>query len=185
MTLHSGLSDEELVVLAKQGNQEAFTLLYRRYFDAVYKRVSYAVPEIDVQDVTQEIFIALLRSLKGFEGRALFRTWFRTLTTRQIAEYYRNKHRKGADVPLQSDESMDIPDNSYQDVEGQILVRKALSELPAQYREIILMRFAEDLPFNEIAKLNHSHPEAAKSLFRRAISALNQKLEQQDARETI
>lgn len=88
-------------------------------------------------------------------------------------------------MPLQSDESMDIPDNSYQDVEGQILVRKALSELPAQYREIILMRFAEDLPFNEIAKLNHSHPEAAKSLFRRAISALNQKLEQQDARETI
>jgi RNA polymerase sigma-70 factor, ECF subfamily len=186
MTFHSSLSDEELVNSAKQGDLDAFTSLYRRYFSVVYKRVCYVIPEADVEDVTQEIFIALLRSIKGFEARALFRTWFRTLTTRQIAEYYRTRSRKELTSPLKLDEIENIPDHdSRQSVESQIWVRKALNELPEQYREIILMRFAEGLSFNEIAGLLNRHPEGTKSLFRRAISSLSQKLEENDVRETI
>jgi RNA polymerase sigma-70 factor (ECF subfamily) len=185
MTFHSSLSDEELVNSAKQGDLNAFTSLYRRYFGSVYKRVCYVIPEADVEDVTQEIFIALLRSIKGFESRALFRTWFRTLITRQIAEYYRNRRRKEIKLLLKLDEIEDLPDNnSHQDVESQIWVRKALNELPDQYREIILMRFAEELSFSEIARLLNRHPEGTKSLFRRAISALSQKLEEKDVLET-
>jgi RNA polymerase sigma-70 factor (ECF subfamily) len=185
MTLHTNVSDEELVNSAKQGDLDAFTSLYRRYFNVVYKRVSYVIPEADVEDVTQEIFIALLRSINGFQARALFRTWFRTLTTRQIAEYYRNRSRKaGNSVNL--DEIENFADHhSRENLESRILVRKALSELPEQYREIILMRFAESLSFNEIASLLNRHPEGTKSLFRRAVSALTQKLEEKDVHETI
>lgn len=185
MDLHSSLSDEELVNSAKQGDLNAFTTLYRRYFNVVYKRVCYVVPEADVEDVTQEIFIALLRSIKSFEARALFRTWFRTLITRQIAEYYRNRRRKETKLQLKLDEVEDLPDNKHRpDMESMILVRKALNELPEQYREIILMRFAEDLSFNEIARVLKRHPEGTKSLFRRAISALSQKLDEKDVLET-
>jgi RNA polymerase sigma-70 factor (ECF subfamily) len=187
MTFHNNsLSDEELVNLAKQGDLDAFTSLYRRYFRVVYKRVSYLIPEVDVEDVTQEIFIALLRSIKSFEARALFRTWFRTLTTRQIAEYYRNKSRKVSNSSLNLDEIEGFPDHhSRESMESQILVRKALNEIPEQYREIILMRFVENFSFNEIASLLNRHPEGTKSLFRRAISALTQKLEEKDVQETI
>ena len=186
MTFPSNLSDEELVNSAKQGDLDAFTSLYRRYFSVVYKRVCYVIPEADVEDVTQEVFIALLRSIKNFEARALFRTWFRTLTTRQIAEYYRNKNRKISSSLLELDEIENLADHhSHENIELQILVRKALNELPEQYREIILMRFAEDLSFNEIAGLLNRHPEGTKSLFRRAISALTQKLEEKDVQETI
>jgi RNA polymerase sigma-70 factor (ECF subfamily) len=186
MIFHSNLSDEELASSAKQGDLDAFTSLYRRYFNVVYKRVCYVVPEADVEDVTQDIFVALLRSIKGFEARALFRTWFRTLTMRQIAEYYRNKSRKVSNSSLRLDEIEDFPDRtSHENAESQILVRKALNELPEQYREIILMRFAESLSFNEIAILLNRHPEGTKSLFRRAISALTQKLEEKDVQETI
>jgi RNA polymerase sigma-70 factor, ECF subfamily len=185
MTFHSSFSDEELVILVKQGDLDAFTSLYRRYFSVIYNRVCYAIPEADVEDVTQEIFVALLRSIKGFKAKALFRTWFRTLTTRQIAEYYRNKRRKENSPALKLDIIENLPDHNFrEDVESQIWVHKALNELPERYREIILMRFAEDLSFNEIAILLNRHPEGTKSLFRRAISALSQKLEEKDVRET-
>jgi len=185
MTLHSSLSDEELASSAKQGDLDAFTSLYRRYFSVVYKRVCYVVPEADVEDVTQEIFIALLRSIKGFQGKALFRTWFRTLTTRQIAEYYRNKSRKDGNLSLRLEAIEGLQDHGFhENAESRIWVRNALNELPEQYREIILMRFAEDLSFNEIAKLLNRHPEGMKSLFRRAISALSEKLEENDVRKT-
>jgi RNA polymerase sigma-70 factor, ECF subfamily len=186
MTFHNGPSDEELAYLAKQGDLDAFTSLYQRYFNVVYKRVYYLIPEADVEDVTQEIFIALLRSIKGFQGKALFRTWFRTLTTRQIAEYYRNKSRKDGNLSLRLEAIEGLSDHGFhENLESRIWVRKALNELPEQYREIILMRFAEELSFNEIASLLNRHPEGAKSLFRRAISALSEKLEEVDVRKTV
>ena len=187
MAFDSSLSDEELVNSANQGDLDAFTFLYRRYFGIVYNRVCYIIPESDVEDVIQEIFIALLRSIKNYEAKALFRTWFRTLITRQIAEYYRNRSRGEAKPPLQLDDIENLPDHSISrdEVEAQLLVQKALNELPDHYREIILMRFAENLSFDEISKLINRHPEGTKSLFRRAIGALSQKLEENDVRETI
>jgi RNA polymerase sigma-70 factor, ECF subfamily len=186
MSFDSSLSDEELVNSAKQGDLEAFTYLYRRYFSVVYNRVYYIIPESDVEDVIQEIFIALMRSINGYQAKALFRTWFRTLITRQIAEYYRNKSRTMNRPPLKLDDIENIPDhNSREAAESEIWVRHALNQLPEHYREIILMRFAENLSFNEIAKILNRNTEGTKSLFRRAIGALTQKLEEKDVRETI
>jgi RNA polymerase sigma-70 factor (ECF subfamily) len=186
MSLDNDLSDEELVHSAKQGDLDAFTYLYRRYFNVVYKRVCYIIPESDVEDVIQEIFIALLRSIKGYEAKALFRTWFRTLITRQIAEYYRKQGRGENRPPLPLDEIENLPDHhSSEDVDAQISVRRALGQLPESYREIILLRFAENLSFNEIARVLNRHPEGTKSLFRRALGALSQKLEEKDVRETL
>ena len=185
MIFHNNLSDEALANLAKQGNQDAFISLYRRYFGVVYKRVSCVIPEADVEDVTQEIFIALLRSIKGFEAKALFRTWFRTLITRQIAEYYRNTSRKHINSQLELSEIENISGSSDENVESRFLVNQALNKLPEQYREIILMRFAEDLSFKEIAKLLERNLEGTKSLFRRAIRALSQKLEEKDVLESL
>lgn len=187
MSFDSSLSDEELVNSAQQGDLDAFTYLYRRYFGVVYNRVCYIVPEADVEDVIQDIFIALLRSIKGYEAKALFRTWFRTLITRQVAEYYRNRSRGESKPSLQLDEVENLPDqsSSREEVEAQVLVQKALNQLPEHYREIILMRFADNLSFEEISRLLNRHPEGTKSLFRRAIGALSQKLEETDVREII
>jgi hypothetical protein len=68
-------SDEELARSAQQGKQDAFVMLYERYFPNVLARVRFKVPENDVEDVTQEIFIAVMKSLGGFKGQAKFSTW--------------------------------------------------------------------------------------------------------------
>jgi len=62
-------------------------------------------------------------------------------------------------------------------MEERIYIQRALQQLPENYREIILLRFAEDLQFNEIADLTNQNLEATKSLFRRAIAALRTHLE--------
>jgi RNA polymerase sigma-70 factor (ECF subfamily) len=65
-------------------------------------------------------------------------------------------------------------------MEDRIALRRALSKLPEQYREVILLRFAEGLQFNEIAEFLKQNPEATKSLFRRAMSALRKTLDVRD-----
>lgn len=181
----SSSSDSMLVRLAQQGNRDAFTGLYERYLPMVYKRVKYAVPERDVEDVTQDIFIAVLRSLKSFKGDALFSTWLRTLTKRRIADYYRRKNPAEHELDVDVGEADDLigegdasPASSLDDA---IVIRKAMQGLPDDYQDIVLLRFAEGLQFNEIAQLRGQSLEATKSLFRRAIAALRRQMGEPDA----
>ncbi len=177
-------NDEMLVRCAQQGDILAFNTLYERYLDEVYRRVRYTVPEADVEDITQEVFIAVIRSLKDFRGDAKFRTWLYTLTSRKIADYYRRRDPVDFQIKAsQGDDEMDeiamIPDGtSYTTVDDMILVRQALKRMPERYQEVILLRFADDLPFIEIAGRMNQSLEATKSLFRRAIAMLQTVLEE-------
>jgi RNA polymerase sigma-70 factor (ECF subfamily) len=172
MTSHPRLLDEEeLVRSAQQGKLEAFTALYEHYFPIVYNRIRYLAPDEDIEDIAQEVFISTMRSIKGFRGEAKFGTWLRTLTSRQVADYYRRRHRP--ETPL--DESLRAPHDPAVSEEA-LLLRQAFRKLPPKYREILLLRFAESMPFKEIALLQGHSLEATKSLFRRAISALHKQV---------
>lgn len=178
MIVQPAESDELLIQKFKDGNSNAFNELYQRHLPGVYKRVRYMVPEQDVEDTTQEVFIAALRSLPSFRGEAQFGTWLRTLTNHKIAEYYRKSNRKREAPKVPFNEAREYSDGSTSDqMEEQIALRKALQQIPDQYQEVILLRFIEDLPFSEIAELNGQHLEATKSLFRRAVSALRDQLD--------
>ena len=172
------VSDETLIRQFKEGRREAFTVLYQRYLPGVFRRVRYVVPESDVEDVTQEVFIAALKSLSSFRGEAQFSTWLRTLTNHKVAEYYRKRNRKQEAPQVPLFEALGHTEGSTSKVmEERITLRKALQEIPEQYREVILLRFAEGLQFNEIAELTGQNLEATKSLFRRAMSALRNHLD--------
>ena len=172
-------NDTSLVSLIQKGDKEAFNMLYSRHFPAVYKRVRYTIPDNDVDDITQEIFIAVMRSISSFRGRAKFSTWLRTLINRQVADYYRKRQHKAEEVNLYdfklASERDDVGSKQHDE---RITMRRALKKLPTEYQEIILLRFAEGLRFKEIATELNKHPEAVKSLFRRAIIALKTVLEE-------
>jgi RNA polymerase sigma-70 factor (ECF subfamily) len=164
-----------------QGDLLAFDSLYNRHVRAVYNRVRYVVPETDVEDVTQEVFLAALCSLPSFRGEAQFSTWLRSLTNFKVAEYYRRRSRKKETMQVdlvhaerRSDQSNTILP------EDRMALQSALNHLPNHYREVILLRFADGMQFNEIAKKLKKNPEAIKSLFRRAISTLREKMELKD-----
>lgn len=171
-------SDELLIQKFKDGSKEAFDVLYYRHLPKVFKRVRYVVPESDVEDVTQEIFIAALKSLPSFRGDSKFGTWLRTLTNHKVAEFYRRRSRKQEPqiAPL-SDAVSQVAGGTSQAMEDRIFLQRALQNLPENYREVLLLRFAEDMQFNEIAEHTNQNLEAVKSLFRRAVAALRNHME--------
>jgi RNA polymerase sigma-70 factor, ECF subfamily len=184
MPLQASLDDEELVRSAQTGKQDAFTQLYERYLPIVYTRVRFKIPDEDVEDITQEIFIAVMKSLNSFKGNSKFSTWIWTLTNRKIADYYRSRrlrflHTEQREEKLErSLTNDDGASNSHQD--DLVTIRRALQKLPETYQEIILQRFVDQLPFCEIAAQNHQSLEATKSLFRRSVSALRKEMKVDD-----
>jgi RNA polymerase sigma-70 factor, ECF subfamily len=167
------VSDEHLAKQAQLGDREAFLTLYNRYLNRVYNRVRSKVPPSDVDDVTQEIFIAMMRSLDKFEARSRFNTWLYTIVNRQIAEFYRKRSRSAEKQAVEFDlvgYLLAAPENENMDQELQI--QKAFTSLPEHYQEIILARFADGLSFAEIAESRGQTLEAVKSLYRRAIQTI-------------
>ena len=168
--------DTELVKLAQQGNQDAFGALYNKYLPTVYKRVWFSIPHQDVEDVTQEIFIAAIKSIASFRYEAQFSTWLRTITNRQIADYYRSRRWKASqsEFEIETIETNKMPAliTNQENIDEIIHLRRELINLPEHYREIILLRFVDGMKFKEIAQVLGKSMEATKSLFRRAISEL-------------
>lgn len=176
-------SDETLVRLVQGGELAAFNTLYERYLPVVFGRVRCVIPESDVEDVTQEVFIAAMKSLDSFRFEAKFSTWLRTLVNRQVADYYRARKPQEPDLSIElvGEES---ERNAKLSVDGEldgrddvIILRQALKQLPENYREVIVLRFVEGLRFEEIARLQGQSLEATKSLFRRAIALLSKRVQ--------
>ncbi len=179
------LADEELVRRAGQGSLDAFNTLYERYLPKVYNWVRCVVPEPDVEDVTQETFIAVMKSLRGFRGNSKFSTWLHTLTSRRVADYYRMRGNAQArassdlaDVENHPAPGASGPNSAENDT---LMLRLAIARLPERYKDIVRLRFAEGLQFSEIAEISGLSLEATKSLFRRAIAALRSEMGETNA----
>lgn len=167
------VGDKHLIEKIQSGNKDAFLELYNRYINKVYRRVKSRIPVSDVEDVTQEIFIAVARSIHKFEKRSKFNTWLYTIVNRHIADYYRKANRTSDTDAVDIEAETLSPQLSVTHaVDEKIIMQQALIQLPENYQEIILMRFADGLTFAEIAHRRGQSLEAAKSLYRRAIKSL-------------
>lgn len=175
------IQDDNLALQAKQGSQEAFTTLYNQYLGKVYGRVKSRIPIQDVEDVVQDIFVAVIRSLDSFEQRAAFGTWLYTIVNRQIADFYRKRSRTvaGQHPTVSLDDVERVADITLLDrdaLDEQAQLQQAMSSLPEHYQNVIFMRYVDKLTFAEIAQRRGQTLEAVKSLNRRAVQALRDKI---------
>jgi len=170
--LSDSTSDEALAEMAQSGDHLAFETLCNRYLSITYSRLCALLPPHAVEDVTQEVLIATLRGIKRYRGRSKFRTWVAGIIRNKVADYYRKQSRRPDTLPL--DHEMTGNPTVRDKWEEHAQVRIALCRLPGHYQEIILLRFSEGLSFRQIAKALDISLEAAKSRYRRAVTALAQ-----------
>jgi len=168
-------NEEYLARRAQQGDREAFLRLYDLYLDKVYNRVKGRVPSQYVEDVTQDIFVSVARSIPRFRQRSRFGTWLYTIVNRRIADFYRQygRYSEQRAVSLKHGEHLPSePPFESEYSEECALMRRALNNLKPDYQNVILLRFADGLTFAEIAEQRGQTLEAVKSSYRRAIQAL-------------
>lgn len=178
MSAHYDLSDKVLARKARSGDRAAFEVLCDRYLAAVYNRLRALLPLEAVEDVTQEVFLSAMRSITHYREQAAFRTWLTAIARHKVADYYRRHGRRPEGASIEGEE-IDPP--ALDGWEERALVRVALGRLPAHYQDILLLRFAEGLSFEEIAQILDISLEAAKSRYRRAVAAVADEMEQKGA----
>lgn len=166
---------DEIVEKAQNGDRRAFKQLYDDYLPRVYARVAAVVPREDIEDVTQEVFISIARSIQSYHGRSSFFTWVNSIVRRRVADYYRRRNRQLQEIPY--DEQNPIHSGTQMDsLSDEILLKQILLQLSDAKREVIILRLVEGLSFKEIAERTGVKEGAAKVRFYRAIESCREYL---------
>jgi len=172
-------NESQLIADAKAGDKDAITALYKAYNEAIFHYVSYRVDSrMLAEDITAEVFLRMLRGLQHYEDRGLsFGAWLFKIAANLVREHYR--HNKLAHVStLTENERSDDTDpfeQLAQQEERQQLTR-ALHALPADYQDILILRFMKNLSHAEVAAILEKSETAVRSLQHRALKALGEQL---------
>lgn len=140
------LDEDSLVLLAARGDRSAFGELFQRYARVVHAILLARVPVADADDLVQDVFISALRNLPALREPAAFRGWLASIARNRAADYHR-QHR--ATAGLEEAESAVRSADGHHAQSSAIL--DVISNLPATYRETLLMRLVEGMTGPEIA----------------------------------
>jgi len=155
-------SDHELIAEFKQGNairrEKAFTELIRRYQEKIYwvcRRMLKSHDDAD--DVAQNVFVKIYNALDKFNEASQFFTWAYRIATNESINFMRaQKVRQavGLDTLISEPAGKDAhPDEHIEKGEQRQIIEEAIAELPEKQRKVFVMRYYQELSYEEIAEV--------------------------------
>jgi len=110
------------------------------------------VPEADLDDLLQEVFLVVCQRLNDYEERGRARSWLYSICTR-VAQAHRRKQRRSSGFGPPAEQAADATQLDHvQDREALELGWRLLAQLPEQQREVFVLYEVEDMPMSEIAR---------------------------------
>lgn len=147
-------STDALVLRAQQGDTEAFALLYDQLVKPIYRYIYYRVEPAIAEDLTEETFLKAWENVRQYKkGKSPFSSWIFRIAHNLICDYYRKHPMSVAEI----DENLVDPEPRHSPVFqinvkfNEIRLRKAILKLPENYQQVIVLKYINDLPNNEIA----------------------------------
>jgi RNA polymerase sigma-70 factor (ECF subfamily) len=149
----------DLVQRCLSGDREAWDALVRTYWRRVFNiAYKFAARYDEAEDLTQEIFVRLFSSLRTYDRKASFDTWLTRVARNLCIDRYRRRRREAAtftaDVDpdaIQIDDLVSRPDATLEQRDEVSMIRRALAQLPAPFKEAVTLRDIHELSYEEIA----------------------------------
>lgn len=161
----NSFTDEELALSYIDGNNKAFDELLTRNQDKLFSYISFVVRDEDkANDLFQETFVKVITKLhqKRYVDSGKFSAWIMRIAHNVIMDWYREQRARNLVEPTEENDLSNLSGNDVLDVNvenkyvnDQIMtdVKKMMNMLPPTQREVVFMRFYQDLSFKEIAEL--------------------------------
>lgn len=182
------MSEKDLIQSLQRGDQRAFSAFIDLYQDRVYScAIGIVQQEQDAEDIAQEVFIEVYRSIVNFKSESSLSTWIYRITINKAVDFQKKKHRKkrfGFLVPLwgnDNEQNIEIPDFRHPgiDLEHQELSNmlfKAVNKLPERQKVAFILNKLEHKNYQEISAIMELTLSSVESLLFRAKKNLQEYL---------
>ncbi|RRD63163.1 RNA polymerase sigma factor [Tannerella forsythia] len=156
------MADEELVVMYATGNNAAFDVLLNRYKSNIHAYIYYIVRDRDLtEDIFQETFVKVIMTIKQgrYTENGKFKAWITRIAHNLIIDHFRQERNENTisndEVEVDLFNDMRLCEGTVEDhlVQAQVLsdVKKMVEYLPDNQREVLEMRYYQNMSFKEIA----------------------------------
>lgn len=190
------MADDALVALYSKGNNQAFDILLERYKDKLYSYICFSVRNEELaEDIFQETFVKAIVTIQQgrYTENGKFAAWLTRIAHNLIIDFFRQE--KNENVVSNDETEVDLFNNiklsddtiETQLVNDQVLrdVRRLVEYLPDNQREVVYMRFYQDLSFKEISEITGVSINTALGRMRYALLNLRRMAEEKDIELTI
>jgi RNA polymerase sigma-70 factor (ECF subfamily) len=193
MTVHISnnfalLADSELVTRALAGREDNFEELVRRYQRPIAAYIYRLIGDYEASlDLTQDVFVKIYSSLHRYRAEYKFSTWIYKIAHNAAVDHLRrNAVRQQALVAQSDGETYDLPiecqqltpEQASERAERRAEIEALVLQLPDIYRELVVLRHAHDMSYDEIAEVTALPLGTVKNRLFRAREALRQMLVQ-------
>lgn len=182
------MNQPELIALLQQGDETAFKKLVDEWQNLVYNTALGIVQNADdADDITQEVFIQVYRSVSSFKGDSKFSTWLYRITLGKALDHEKKKKRKKRFGFVQSlfgdqdEEQLHPVEFNHPGVEMEKKERagelfRALQQIPEKQRVAFTLHKLEGQSYQEVAEIMNTTLYAVESLMSRAKESLRKEL---------
>lgn len=186
------MNELELIQQLREGNEQAFKTLVETYQDLVYNTAIGIVQNAeDAEDVSQEVFIKVYRSVHTFKGESKISTWLYRITVSSALDHLRSKKSKKRFGFLQrlfgdgNEPLHELPDFYHPGValdqkENAARLFKAIDRLPENQKVAFTLNKLEDLSYQEVGEVMNISISAVESLMHRAKQNLKKILDKEN-----
>ncbi len=173
-------NDPEIIHACQRGDHDAFTVLFETNKDRVYSiALRYSGNQAAAMDIAQDTFLKLISRIKDFRGEASFEAWL----YRIVANACLDHQRRGRKLMPIVEDLLDVFSISRRTVlhelvreEVQKNVQEVVGKLPPDQRMVVILRYTEDLSYEEIADVMHCSRGTVASRLNRAHKVLGRRL---------
>jgi RNA polymerase sigma-70 factor (ECF subfamily) len=186
-------SEAQLLARCRRGDSDAWDELFDRHYAVagrfIFQLGSDFTPE-DVEEICQEVFLAVIKNLNSFNGESQFQTWLFRIAANKGRDYRERQHaakRGGGQTPVslhaedpETGLTIDppshaaAPDAELLNAEKVELVRAALDQVGEPCREIIELRYFGDLSYEELSRELKLNPKTVSSRLSKCLDRLEE-----------
>jgi RNA polymerase sigma-70 factor (ECF subfamily) len=173
------VTDDDLILMYREGDPEAFDTLFDRHYRSVYGLARTILgPGGGAEEVLQETFLAVATTARRYRPRGLFRFWLmRIVRNRSLNRLASRRRRRamlaeGALAVVEPPSPEPTPARRAEAHEQRAIIRAAIDDLPDRQREAIALYAFEQMTYREIAGILGMPINTVKTLIRRARASL-------------
>jgi RNA polymerase sigma-70 factor, ECF subfamily len=161
---HSPTADTELVERAQSGESIAFRQIYQQHRGAVYRVVArMIINEADREEIAQEVFLQVFRSLPKFRGTAKLSTWIHRVALNVVLQHIRRKKSRirllfASATTEHNQQTVELPDSKTPEdhaiqQDRRVAVERTLETLSAKKRAVLVLHDFEGFPAREVGEI--------------------------------
>jgi len=168
---------EKLVIRSQKGDSEAYAVIYDNFVDQIYRYIFYKVKREEVEDLVENLFLKVWENITKYkkQKKTTFKSWVFRIAHNLVVDHYRMSRTHASLDPRFSDSKRESdPLQMVQISLNNEKLKVALEKLKPNYRNILVLKFINELDNTEISKVLKKSEGSVRILQFRALKSLKQ-----------